>query len=106
MTTVADAGAPAVKPGRFYAWVVFALSFGLLLSDYMSRQVLNAVFPMLKAEWLLSDAKLGSLSGVVALMVGLLTFPLSLVADRWGRVRILVIAATMWSLATVACAVA
>ena len=27
-----------------YAWVVCALTIGLLLSDYMSRQVLNAVF--------------------------------------------------------------
>ncbi|GAA2649039.1 MFS transporter [Streptomyces spororaveus] len=91
---------------RRYAWVVFALSFGLLLSDYMSRQVLNAVFPMLKADWLLSDSQLGSLSGVVALAVGLLTLPLSLLADRWGRVRSLVIAAAMWSLATLGCAVA
>ncbi|MFG2869060.1 MFS transporter [Streptomyces sp. NPDC048338] len=91
---------------RRYAWVVFALSFGLLLSDYMSRQVLNAVFPMLKADWLLSDARLGSLSGVVPLMVGLLTFPLSLLADRWGRVRSLVVAATLWSVATLGCAVA
>lgn len=94
---------PAVSRG--YAWLVFALSFGLLLSDYMSRQVLNAVFPMLKAEWLLSDGQLGSLSGIVALMVGVLTFPLSLAADRWGRVRCLVAAATVWSLATLACAV-
>ncbi|MBL1112896.1 MFS transporter [Streptomyces sp. 110] len=94
---------PAVSRG--YAWLVFALSFGLLLSDYMSRQVLNAVFPQLKAEWLLSDSKLGSLSGIVALMVGVLTFPLSLLADRWGRAKSLVIAAVVWSLATLACAV-
>ncbi|MEU5952073.1 MFS transporter [Streptomyces sp. NPDC047525] len=91
---------------RGYAWLVFALSFGLLLSDYMSRQVLNAVFPLLKAEWLLSDSQLGSLSGIVALMVGVLTFPLSLLADRWGRVRSLVLAAVVWSLATLGCAVA
>jgi MFS family permease len=96
--------APAVS--RRYAWLVFALSFGLLLSDYMSRQVLNAVFPLLKAQWVLSDAKLGTLSGVVALMVGLLTFPMSLLADRWGRVRSLVLAATIWSLATIGCALA
>lgn len=99
-------GSPEWPVSRRYAWVVFALSFGLLLSDYMSRQVLNAVFPMLKADWLLSDARLGSLSGIVALAVGLLTLPLSLLADRWGRVRSLVIAATMWSLATLGCAVA
>ncbi|MFF8913313.1 MFS transporter [Streptomyces sp. NPDC015032] len=95
---------PTVSRG--YARLVFALSFGLLLIDYMSRQVLNAVFPLLKAEWLLADAQLGSLSGIVALMVGVLTFPLSLLADRWGRVKSLVIAATVWSLATLGCAVA
>ncbi|MCX5338800.1 MFS transporter [Streptomyces atratus] len=104
-TTVPRTSPAAPAVSRSYAWLVFALSFGLLLSDYMSRQVLNAVFPLLKAEWLLSDAELGSLSGIVALMVGVLTFPLSLLADRWGRVRTLVIAATAWSLATLGCAI-
>lgn len=89
-----------------YAWLVFALSFGLLISDYMARQVLNAVFPMLKAEWSLSDSQLGLLSGIVAVMVGLLTFPLSLAADRWGRVRSLTLMAILWSLATLLCAAA
>lgn len=91
---------------RLYAWLVFALTFGLLLSDYMSRQVLNAVFPLLKAEWGLSDTQLGSLSGVVALLVGLLTFPLSVLADRWGRVRSIILMASLWSLATLACGIA
>lgn len=89
-----------------YGWVIFALSFGLLISDYMARQVLNAVFPLIKAEWLLSDTQLGLLSGVVALMVGLLTIPLSLMADRWGRVRSLAAMAILWSLATLLCSVA
>lgn len=43
-----------------HAWVVFALTASLLLSDYMARQVLNAVFPVLKAEWGLSDTQLGN----------------------------------------------
>ena len=85
---------------------MFALTFGLLISDYMSRQVLNAVFPLLKAEWGLSDARLGLLSGIVALMVGVLTFPLSLSADRWGRVRSLTLMAVLWSVATLACGLA
>ena len=91
---------------RFYPWLVFALTIGLLLSDYMSRQVLSAVFPFLKAEWALSDSHLGSLNSVVALMVGLLTLPLSMLADRWGRVRSLVAMAGLWSIATLLCAVA
>ena len=100
------ASATATCVTRTYAWIVFALTFGLLISDYMSRQVLNAVFPLLKAEWALSDARLGLLSGIVALMVGLLTFPLSLLADRWGRVRSLTLMAVLWSLATLACGLA
>jgi len=100
------AGAGKAVPSRAYAWLVFALSFGLLLSDYMSRQVLNAVFPLLKVEWSLSDTELGALGGVVALMVGTLTFPLSILADRWGRVRSLVLMAGLWSLATLGCALA
>jgi MFS family permease len=95
-----------VNVARKYAWVVFALTFGLLISDYMSRQVLNAVFPLLKSEWALSDGQLGLLSGIVALMVGLLTFPLSLMADRFGRVKSLALMALLWSLATLGCALA
>lgn len=101
----AESAAPPTV-NRSYAWVIFALTFGLLLSDYMSRQVLNAVFPILKLEWSLSDTQLGSLSSIVALLVGLLTFPLSVVADRWGRVRSVILMAGLWSLATLACALA
>ncbi|GAB3086576.1 MFS transporter [Cupriavidus yeoncheonensis] len=99
-------GKPAATASRLYPWLVFALSFGLLLSDYMSRQVLNAVFPLLKAEWALTDTELGALGGIVALMVGLLTFPLSILADRWGRVKSLTLMAALWSLATLGCALA
>lgn len=87
-------------------WLVFALTFGLLLSDYMSRQVLSAVYPMLKSEWNVSDGELGALSGVVGLAVGVLAAPLSYLADRVGRVRSLVAMAVIWSLATLACGLA
>lgn len=88
------------------AWLVFGVSFALLLSDYMSRQVLAAVFPLLKAQWALTDSQLGTLGGVVALMVGLLTFPLSLLADRVGRARSVAAMALTWSVATLACGLA
>ena len=105
-STVGDEEDTSAGIPRRYAWIVFALTFGLLISDYMSRQVLNAVFPTLKSEWALSDSQLGLLSGIVALMVGLLTFPLSLMADRFGRVKSLALMALLWSLATLGCALA
>jgi MFS family permease len=91
---------------RAFPWLVFALTFGLLLSDYMARQVLSAVFPFLKVEWGLSDTRLGSLTSVVSLTVGLLAVPLSLLGDRWGRSKAIIAMAALWSLATAGCAVA
>jgi MFS family permease len=96
----------SARVSRVYAWAVFALTFGLMLSDYLSRQVIGAVFPLLKAEWALSDSQLGMLVSVVSLVVGLLTVPISLVADRWGRVKSITVMAFVWCLATVACGLA
>jgi predicted MFS family arabinose efflux permease len=98
--------ATPVTRSRVFPWVVFLLTFGLLLSDYMSRQVLSAVFPFLKLEWALTDAKLGALTSIVALTVGLLAVPLSLLGDRWGRSKAIVAMATLWSLATLGSALA
>lgn len=91
---------------KIFPWAVFALIFGLMMSDYMSRQVLSSVFPVLKAEWALSDSQLAALTSIVALMVGVLALPMSLLADRWGRVRSVVLMAVLWSFATVLCAAA
>jgi MFS family permease len=103
--TAADVPASSELPkfSRVYAWSVFALTFGLMLSDYLSRQMIGAVFPALKAEWALSDSQLGLLVSVVSIVVGVLTVPISLLADRWGRVRSITVMAFVWCLATVVC---
>src|SRR3954470_12896783 len=98
--------APTKKAGRVFPWLVFALTFGLLLSDYMSRQVLSSVFPFLKLEWALTDTQLGGLVSVVSLTVAALAVPLSLLGDRWGRVKSIVLMAVIWSLATLGSAIA
>ena len=36
------AGPHPPRPAELFPWVVFTLTFALLLSDYMSRQVLSA----------------------------------------------------------------
>jgi predicted MFS family arabinose efflux permease len=101
--TTGAGGRPEVSA---YAWLVFALTFGLLISDYMARQVLSAVFPLLKTQWNLTDSQLGLLSGVVAVAVGLLTCPISLVADRLGRVKSIFGMGLLWSAATLLCGIA
>lgn len=91
---------------KAYAWTVFALTFGLMLSDYLSRQAMGAVFPFLKVEWGVSDSQLGGLVSIVSLVVGVMTIPFSLIADRWGRVKSITVMAFVWCLATIACGLA
>ncbi len=88
---------------RLYAWTVFALTFGLMLSDYVSRQVITPIFPFLKQDWSLTDTQLGALVSVVALIVGVGSIPIALLADRWGRVKSITAMAGLWGLATIGC---
>ena len=88
---------------RLYAWAVFALTFGLMLSDYLSRQVITPIFPFLKQEWTLTDTQLGALVSVVALIVGVASVPVALIADRWGRVKSITAMAGLWGVATIGC---
>ena len=90
--------------GKAYAGLVLAIAFGLNLSDYMSRYVVVALFPDLRQEWALSNADLGGLVSVVALVVGLLAVPVALLAERFGRARCLTLMAVLWSAATFICA--
>jgi len=91
---------------RRYAWTVFAVMFALMVVDYVDRQVVVSMFPHLKAQWSLSDGQLGALVSIVSIIVALGTVPLSLLADRWSRVKSIFVMALVWSLATIACAFA
>jgi MFS family permease len=80
---------------------VFALIVALMLSDYMSRSVINAVLPDLKLEWTLDDSQLGLLVSIVPLIVGIAAWPVALLADRWGYVKSITVMAAIWCVATV-----
>jgi predicted MFS family arabinose efflux permease len=92
---------PRAATPRAYAWYVFFLCFGLMLLDYMARQVVVSMFPVFKQQWALSDAQLGGLVSIVSISVGALCVPLAVVADRYSRVKSIAIMAVVWSLATV-----
>ena len=91
---------------RRYAWAVFAVMFLLMVVDYVDRQVVVAMFPHLKGQWNLSDGQLGGLVSIVSITVALGAVPLSLLADRWSRVKSVFLMAMVWSLATISCAFA
>lgn len=88
------------------AWFAFALSFLLMTFDFIDRQIVVSMFPYIKADWSLSDRELGSLISIVSVTIALGTLPISLLIDSWSRVKGVVAMATIWSLATIACAFA
>ena len=60
--------------GKRGAWFAFAMTIGLMLVDYIDRQVIVSLFPYMKLEWGLSDKQLGALVSVVSITVALGAF--------------------------------
>ena len=85
------------------AWFAFAMTFGLMLFDYIDRQVIVSMFPFMKADWGLSDKQLGGLVSVISVVVALGGLPVALIADRVSRVKSVVVMATVWSFASISC---
>ena len=89
--------------GPRQAWFAFAMTVGLMMVDYIDRQIIVSLFPHLKKAWDLSDKQLGALVSVVSVTVALGALPVALVADRASRVKSIVVMATIWSLASISC---
>lgn len=86
-----------------YAWFVFSIVFLLGFLDFAVRQMVVGMFPALKDEWLLDDKSLAALAAIVPIVVGIVVLPLSLVIDRWSRVKAIFLMAIIWSVATIIC---
>jgi len=97
-----------IPPGylfsKSYSNYVFILLFLLYLFDYADRMVVNSMFSYIQKDLGINDFQSGWLVSVIYLTIGLLTFPVSLVIDRWSRTKTIGIMAIVWSLATLLCA--
>jgi len=84
----------------------FVLLFVLMVFNYLDRTIVATMFVPLKAEWGVSDRELGFLASVVPLTIAVCAIPLSIVADRWSRLRAIVVMALAWNGATIGAAFA
>src|SRR5262245_4713663 len=83
-----------------YAWAVVVLLWVVALLNYLDRQIISSVFPLLKADLRLSDAELGLLGSAFLWVYALLSPISGFLADRFGRVRIIIVSLLIWSLVT------
>ena len=89
--------------GRGPAWFAYLMTIGLMVFDYIDRQIIASMFPFLKSDWMLTDAQLGALVSVVSVTVAVFGIPVAWVADRFSRVKSIMAMAATWSIATIAC---
>ena len=87
-----------------YSNYVFILLFLLYMFDYVDRMVVTSMFTSIQKDWYITDTQCGWLVSVIYFAIGLLTFPVSILVDRWSRTKTIGIMAIIWSLATALCA--
>lgn len=91
---------------KSYTNYVFVMLFLLYMFDYVDRMVVTSLFPFLKEDWGLTDTQCGMLVSAVYWSIVALTFPVSILVDRWSRRKTIGLMAVVWSIATGMCALA
>ncbi len=87
---------------KYLFWILFLLN----LLNYVDRQVLYAVFPLLQADLYLTDFQLGTLASAFMLVYMCYAPVMGYLADRLNRPRLIAVSALVWSGATWACGLA
>ncbi|MBI5243820.1 MAG: MFS transporter [Elusimicrobia bacterium] len=80
---------------------VLCLLFAVNLVNYIDRQVLYALLPLVKAEFGASDAMLGALASAFMIVYMCAAPPIGYLADRTRRVFWIAFGLVFWSVATV-----
>ena len=89
---------------KSYSNYVFMLLFLLYMFDYIDRMVVTSMFTSIERDWGITHTQSGLLVSAVYWAIVLLTFPISILVDRWSRTKTIGVMAIMWSFATAICA--
>jgi predicted MFS family arabinose efflux permease len=88
-----------------YSNYVFVLLFLLYMFDYIDRSVITSMFTSIERDWGITHTQSGMLMSAVYWAIVILTFPVSLLVDRWSRTKTIGIMDFVWRLATAICAI-
>lgn len=83
---------------KTYFW--FSIIWLTMALDYMDRQALSGVLPLLKKEFLLTDTQAGGLISILTVVLGAAVFPIAFLMDKFGRGKFTAAMVFVWSLAT------
>jgi MFS family permease len=82
----------------FYVSIIWLLYF----IDFVARFGVNPLYPLIQKEFALSDPQVGLLGSVVLFGMAIFVLPLSYIADRWSRSKLVSLMALVWSACSIA----
>lgn len=89
----------AKKVGKkVYFWV--AILYLLFMTDFLCRVGINAIFPVIQADLNLTDQQVGYMGSVVLLAMGICALPISFIADKWSKKKMVTVMSGLWSAST------
>ena len=105
--TTESAAAPIASTSRSYRYYVLGLLTFVYMLNFIDRQILAILMPVIKVELQLTDTQLGFLSGLAfAVFYSMLGIPIARLADRRDRRMIVAVSIALWSVMTAACGLA
>lgn len=87
---------------RYALGVLFAIN----LFNYVDRQIIFGVFPLVQDDLALSDAALGALGSAFMMVYMVASIPLGILGDRTARNRLIAAGVAVWGAATLLSGVA
>jgi MFS family permease len=95
-----EPAAPVSLAKSYYVLVLLTLVWAL---QFANMQIINIVLERIRTEFNASDTMMGIVAGIAVVFFGsILSLPVARIADRKGRVSIVAIGLTLWSLLTMA----
>ena len=83
-----------------YSYYAVGVLTGLNFLNYIDRQILPAVGPLMKQELHLTDTEIGALDAALLLSFTILAPLFGRLGDRYSRTKLMAGAAVLWSIAT------
>lgn len=85
---------------RIWPWVLLALLWCVAMLNYLDRQVIFSIFPLLQRDLHASSVQLGLASTLFLMTYGAASPFAGYAADRFGHARMILLSLAIWSVAS------